>query len=241
MIMPLRDSWEIEAERWIRWARRPGHDSYWRFHRDLFFNLLPPRGRQTVDVGCGEGRLTRDLKALGHNVIGIDASPSLVAAARAFDTSMDIRLADAAMLPLEDACADLVVAFMSLHDIDDMPGAVSEIARILERGGKLCLAIVHPLNSAGRFDDRTVDSPFTIRGEYLGTFAYADSVERDGLEMTFHSCHRPLESYFRALEAAGFLVETLREPAVPEHDVRAPSDRRWQRVPLFLHIRARRL
>jgi ubiquinone/menaquinone biosynthesis C-methylase UbiE len=239
--MSLRDSWESESERWIRWARAPGHDSYWRFHRDLFFRLLPAAGRQTVDVGCGEGRLTRDLKALGHTVIGIDASPSLVAAARTLDPSMDIRLADAARLPLEDQSADLVVAFMSLHDIDDMPGAVREIARILQPGGKLCLAIVHPLNSAGRFEGKMADAPFTISGQYLGTFAYSDSVARDGLEMTFHSRHRPAESYFQALEQAGFVVETLREPAVPEHDIRTPSDRRWQRVPLFLHVRARRL
>jgi ubiquinone/menaquinone biosynthesis C-methylase UbiE len=181
MFMSLRDSWETEAERWIRWARKPGHDSYWRFHRDQFFRLLPAPGRRTVDVGCGEGRLTRDLKALGHRVIGFDASPSLVAAAREFDPSMDLRLADAARLPLEDQSADLVVAFMSLHDIDDMPSAIREIARILEPGGKLCLSIVHPLNSAGRFEGETADAPFRIEGEYLGTFPYADTVERDGL------------------------------------------------------------
>jgi SAM-dependent methyltransferase len=239
--MSLRDSWEDEAARWIRWARAPGHDSYWRFHRDLFLRLLPPPGRRTVDVGCGEGRLTRDLKALGHKIVGIDASPSLVAAARELDPAMELHVADAATLPLDDGSADLTVAFMSLHDIDDMPGAVREIARILEPGGRLCLAVVHPLNSAGRFDGRTDKAPFTITGDYLGTFAYADAVERNGLEMTFHSRHRPLESYFWALEQAGFLVEALREPAVPEHDIRSSGDRRWQRVPLFLHIRARRL
>ena len=107
--MNLRAKWEAHASHWIKWARAPGHDSYWRFHRDQFLQLLPAPGRRTVDVGCGEGRLTRDLKKLGHRVIGIDGSPTLVAAARAFDSSMDIRLADAAALPIEDASADLVV------------------------------------------------------------------------------------------------------------------------------------
>jgi 2-polyprenyl-3-methyl-5-hydroxy-6-metoxy-1,4-benzoquinol methylase len=76
--MHLRDRWEAQASQWIGWARRPGHDSYWRFHRDQFLALLPAPGRCTVDIGCGEGRLTGDLKARGHHVMGIDASPSLV-------------------------------------------------------------------------------------------------------------------------------------------------------------------
>ena len=236
--MDLRNSWDAQAGQWIQWARAPGHDSYWRFHRDQFLDLIPPPGRRTVDIGCGEGRLTRDLKKLGHHVIGIDASPCLVAAARGSDPSMDIRLTDAAVLPLEDASADLVVAFMSLHDIDPMPTAVREVARVLQPGGRLCLAIVHPINSAGHFEDQKRDAPFIIEGEYLRPFHYADAVERDGLTMTFHSQHRPLEAYFMALEDAGLLVEALREPSVPEYAIGSEAGRRWQRLPLFLHLRA---
>jgi len=236
----LADSWEAQSEHWIRWARLPGFDSYWRYHRDQFLELLPPPNRRTVDVGCGEGRLTRHLKELGHQIVGVDASPSLVAAARELDPSMDIRLADAAALPLDDATADLAVAFMSLHDIDAMPLAVREIARILEPGGRLCFAIVHPINSAGHFERRDAHSPFAIEGDYLRPFRYSDTVERDGLIMTFHSQHRPVAAYFLALEEAGFLIEALREPGVPEHAIDSEASRRWQRLPLFLHVRARR-
>jgi SAM-dependent methyltransferase len=236
----LRESWEAQAEQWIKWARTPGHDSYWRYHRDQFIRLLPPPRRRTVDVGCGEGRLTRHLKELGHDVIGIDASPSLVAAAREADSSMRLLLADATSIPLEDKCADLAVAFMSLHDVDAMPTAVKEVARILVPGGRLCLAIVHPINSCGRFEASTADACFVIPGDYLRPFRYSDQVERDGLSMTFHSQHRPLEAYFAALEEAGFFVEALREPSVPDQSVGSPAERRWQRLPLFLHLRARR-
>ena len=236
--MNLADSWEAQARQWIRWARQPGHDSYWQYHRDQFLELLPSPGRRTVDVGCGEGRLTRHLKEMGHSVIGIDASPSLVAAAREMDPSMDIRIADATALPLDDASADLAIAFMSLHDVDAMPTAVREIARILEPGGKVCLAIVHPINSAGHFAQATADAPFLIERDYLRPFQYSDTIERDGLTMTFHSLHRPLEAFFRALQEAGFLVEALREPSVPDHAIAREASRRWQRVPLFLHLRA---
>jgi len=238
--MDLRDSWEAHAEQWIRWARAPGHDSFWRYHRDQFVRLLPPPGRRTVDVDCGEGRLTRYLKEIGHHVVGIDGSPTLVAAAREADPSMDIRLADAAAMPLDDQCADLVIAFMSLQDVDAMPAAVKEFARILMPGGRLCLAIVHPINSSGRFDATTADARFVIAGDYLRPFRYADTMERNGLAMTFHSKHRPIESYFMALEEAGLLIETLREPGVPDQSVVSPAGSRWQRLPLFLHLRARR-
>jgi SAM-dependent methyltransferase len=237
--MDLRDRWEAHAEEWIAWARSR-HDSYWRFHRDQFLQILPPPGRRTIDIGCGEGRLTRHLKELGHEVVGVDGSRSLVATAREADPLLDIRVADAAALPFDDASADLAIAFMSLHDIDAMCAAIKEVARMLEHGGRFCLAIVHPINSAGRFETTSADSPFVIRGSYLGTFSYSDRVERDGLSMTFHSRHQPLESYFLALENAGFIVEALREPRVPDHAALSESSRRWQRLPLFLHLRARR-
>ena len=78
-----------------------------------------------------------------------------------------------------------------------------------------------------------------IDGSYLDQ-ARADWVaDRDGLQLTFHSEHRPIEAYSRALEAAGLLIEAIREARVPDKSVAAnPDSRRWQRIPLFLHLRA---
>ncbi|MDD7935649.1 class I SAM-dependent DNA methyltransferase [Actinomycetospora straminea] len=235
----LRRAWDEQADRWIAWARRPGHDTYERWHRDAFLPILPGPGRLTVDLGCGEGRLTRYLRSAGHRVVGVDGSPRLVAAAHGADPSGPVLNADAAALPLGDGVADLVVAFMSLHDVDDLDGAVDEVARVLVPGGVLCVAVVHPLNSAGTFRSRAAGSEYVVEGSYLGGRRYADSIERAGLGMTFHSLHHPLQDYTRAFERNGLLVEALREPAVPDEAVRDDADRRWQRVPLFLHLRAR--
>jgi ubiquinone/menaquinone biosynthesis C-methylase UbiE len=229
----LRQAWEEQAGNWVRWARQSGHDSYWRFHRDAFLSLLPPPGRLTLDIGCGEGRLARDLKAGGHRVVAIDASPTLVANAREADPLMDVLLADAARLPLSDQAADLVVAFMSLQDMDDMVGAVGEAFRVLGPEGRFCLAVVHPLNSAGKFSSEAADAPFTIAGDYFARHLYSDAIERDGLPMTFHSQHRPLEAYFSALEQAGFLVEAVREVTVGQGSLQDPRDPRWLRIPCF--------
>jgi len=238
--MTLRAAWERNAIAWATWARAPMHDSYWRFHRDQFLALLPPPGRMVLDVGCGEGRLARDLKARGYRVVGVDGSPTLVRLAHEADPEMPVNVGDAATLPFASATFDLVVAFMSLHDIVALEKAVREVGRVLEPGGRLCVAIVHPINSAGAFESDGPASPFTIRGSYLEPFRYVDEVERDGLSMRFESEHRPLAAYFDALERTGLLVDALREPSLPDEAMRYTENRRWQRLPLFLHVRALR-
>jgi len=232
--MSLRDAWEAEARNWVAWARAPGHDSYWQFHRDRFLALLPRPAGLTLDLGCGEGRLPRDLKARGYEVIGVDASQTLIDHARVADPEGDYRVADAASLPLADASVQLVTAFMSLHDVDDMEGAVGEAARVLVPDGRLCVAVVHPINSGGRFESREPDAAYIIRESYFEARRYTDVVERDGLRMTFSSWHRPIQAYSAALESAGFLIERVAEIA----DTTDPPGDRWQRLPLFLHIRA---
>src|SRR5262249_37343289 len=159
----------------------PEHDTYWHFHGTIFHRLLPPPGRRTIDLGCGEGRLSRDLKTGGHEVVGVDASRPAVEQARAADPPIQVEPADAPALPFPDGYADLVVAFMSLQDIEDAGGAIREAARVLEPGGRFCFAIVHPFNSAGAFETDEADSPFVVSGSYFDTFRYRDVIERDGL------------------------------------------------------------
>jgi SAM-dependent methyltransferase len=195
--------------------------------------LIPPPGRLTVDVGCGEGRVSRDLRALGHRALAVDLSLTMTrAAATHSEDPVPAVVADATRLPLASGAADCAVAFMSLHDIDDMPAAIREIARILAAGGRLIIAIVHPINSAGHFTGDKADTgrPFVIEGSYLQPERYVDTVASDGLTVTFHGEHRPLQAYTEALADAGLVIERLREPTNPD-----PA-KPWQRVPLFLNI-----
>lgn len=234
----LAEAWKEQSNNWAAWARKPGHDSYWRFHRHQFFQLLPAPGVLTADIGCGEGRVTRDLKQLGHKTISFDISESLVNLARQADPEGVYTVADAACIPLADESVDLVVSFMCLQDVDDLSGAISEMSRILKRQGCACIAIVHPLNSAGNFVSEAEDSEFIIKGSYLEEFRYSDTFERDELQMTFHSQHRPLETYSRALEEAGLLISAIREHPIGEYHNMEERSMRWRRLPLFLHLRA---
>jgi SAM-dependent methyltransferase len=233
----LGEGWDRHAHEWIAWSRT-GLDTYDKFHRDLFLPLVPAAGRLTVDVGCGEGRVTRDLRAMGHRVLAVDLSLTMTRAAAAHPADpVPAVVADATRLPLRAGAADCAVAFMSLHDIDDMPAAIAECARILAAGGHLVLAIVHPINTAGQFVGvkGDPDRPFVISGSYLHVLRYVETFTRDdGLNMTFHGVHRPLQAYTEALTEAGFVIERLREFTDPD------PERAWQRVPLFLDLVAAR-
>lgn len=236
----LTDAWEANAADWVAWARKPGHDSYWQFHRDIFRTLLPPPRGRSLDVGCGEGRLPRDLKSWGYDVAGVDISATLVAAAREADPDGEYVVADAAALPYADATFALVTAFMSLHDVDRFEEAFAEIGRVLAPGGRVCMAIVHPIASAGEFATSEPDSPFVITGPYLeerrvGGKPYV----RGGLSMRFYSKHRPLQAYFDELARAGLKVEQLLE--VPGNSPTDPPRSRWERIPNFLDLRAQKI
>jgi SAM-dependent methyltransferase len=199
----------------VRWTRTPGHDHHFAYNWPAFLELLPPSGRATLDLGCGEGRCGAALRARGHRVTGVDASTSLAELARATGAYEEVLVADAVALPFGDAAFDLVLAFMSLQDMDDAANAVSEVARVLAPGGRFAAAIVHPFASGAQ-------------RAYFDTQRTVDAIERDGIAFTFHQMHRPLEGWLAMLTGAGFVIEELREPRPGTGD-----DPR----PLFPHVR----
>lgn len=201
-MVDLREAWQARADAWIGWARSPElDDDFWQFHLPQFVDLLPPPGRLTVDMGCGEGRLGRVLAGAGHRVVGCDAAFAMVKAAAGVPGGCAGVVADAVRLPLRDRCADLVIAFMCLHDFDDMRAAVAEAARVLAPGGRLAVALLHPVVTA------------RLAGTYAAECRYSVATpEKGGLAMTYEGLHRPLTAYTAAMAASGLVIEAIREP-----------------------------
>lgn len=236
--MSLAAHWEKHADSWLDWTRTDGHDVHPWF-APVFCDLLPAADGTTLEVGCGEGRVCRDLRARGFDPIGVDASHTLVEHAAAADPDGDYRVADAMDLPFADASFDLVVAYNALMDFDDMPGAVAQIARVLRPGGHLAACVTHPFMNAGRFLDEHPDAGYLVEGSYLDSRPFRETFTVDHLTMEFAGNMHPLSAYTDALEDNGLLVEALREPKLPQgRAAQRPGSERWRRIPMFLMFRA---
>ena len=95
--------------------------------------LDPQPGEHILDVGCGDGTLTLKIKEMGADVVGIDNSLSMVAAAKA--KGLDARLMDAAQLKFGEAF-DAVFSNATLHWALDKERAARAIWFALKNGGR---------------------------------------------------------------------------------------------------------
>lgn len=225
--------WDPDADNWLRWARTPGFDAYW-YYRDAFFDsVLPPPAGRTLEVGCGEGRVARDLVARGHRVIGLDSAGGLVRHARDADRSGSYIIADSSRPPIRSRSVDLVVAYNTLQ-VADLRATLHECARVLRERGCLCFCVAHPVTDLGDWIEDTDPPRLTVRARYFENERVEDTVEVEGQRMTFRGWTYSLEDYALALEDAGFVIEAIREPR-PTHTTRY---RRWSQVPLFMNVRA---
>lgn len=236
--MALDPTWEAKAGEWARFARSPEHDHFfWIFNGPRFLELIPEPGRCTLDLACGEGRLGRLLGQRGHRVVAVDGAPTMGRLAHEAGGQLVV-VGDAGRLPIASGTADLAVAFMSLQDIPDLEPAIAEVARVLVEGGRFCIAIAHPLRSAGHFDTKDADSEFSI-ASYFESRPWPWRTRHTGLELELPGIHRPLEAYTTALEREHFVIEAIREPRPVRQEVsNHPESERWLRIPCFLHIRA---
>ena len=234
-----REHWSRVAREWIAWARLPGHDAFWAY-RESLVDFVGPGDGAALDIGCGEGRVSREMKSLGYRVTALDPVTELVKAAVELDSAHDYTVADATALPFADSRFDMIVAYNVLMDLDDVPATLREMRRVLRPSGQLAISLVHPFTDRGTFSGTEPDSPFVVRGTYFGREPFEGTEERNGLRMHFAGWSQPLEAYASALESAGLAITSLREP-IPDLAHGHEYLTQWTRVPLFLWLKARRL
>lgn len=179
------------------------------------------RGRDVLDVGCGEGALVRRAVAKGARAVGVDPLPGAIARAREQDAANSparYLQGRAEALAFPDASFDVAIFFNSLHHVpvQSMDAALTEAARVLRRDG--VLYVQEPLAEGSAFELlRPVEDETPTRAaaqQALGRALQGRFVQlvcREALVTRHHAD-------FGALRAHMLSVEPARAAAIIEHE-----------------------
>ena len=160
--------------------------------RGLLAGLSP---RRVLDAACGTGRHSLWLAAQGHTVVGIDASPDMLAKARAKLPDARFEQGELTALPLPDASVDAALCALALVHLPDLRPALSELARVVRPGGRIVISDVHP---------------FLVALGWQAQFRTAEG----GAGFVRLNRHLPSD-YVQAATAAGLAVRGMAEPPLP--------------------------
>ena len=233
-------AWEDHARWWIELFTEGADPEYVEQILPLAVQELDGR-RRVLDVGCGEGQITRLAVTSGATVaVGIDPTWNQLTMATERGAATGFARAVAGALPFTGASFDAVVACLVFEHIDDVDLAIAEIARVLAPGGRFCFFLNHPFTQtpeSGWVDDRVLDPPeqYWRIGPYLPEAVTIEEIDA-GINVRF--VHRPLSRYVNALAANGLLIERMVEPAPPPGFLAlAPEYGATPTVPRLLYLR----
>jgi trans-aconitate methyltransferase len=170
------------------------YSAHARFVSDLgmpVVELLAPRaGERILDLGCGDGALTKKLVKLGCQVVGVDASPAMIAAAQA--RGVEAYVMDGQSLRFGPEF-DAVFSNAALHWMPQLDAVIAGVWRALKSSGRF----VGECGGAG-------NTATIIQG-------LERALHRRGINpQAVHPWHFPtVEEYRNILEAQGFIVHTL--------------------------------
>lgn len=234
--------WETHASWWIDGFTDGADPEYEE-------QILPLAARElagsqrVLDVGCGDGQVSRLAGRLGAHVVGVDPTWNCVRVAHERGGAQ-FASAGAAQLPFAAASFDAVVACLVFEHIRDVDAAIAEVARVLQPGGRFCFFLNHPLlqtPNSGWIDDQFLDPPeqYWRIGPYLIEDETIEEVEKD---VFIPFIHRPLSRYVNTLAANGLLLERMEEPSPPPGFLaRAEEYVAASSIPRLLYLRTRKI
>ena len=238
-----QDPWEQHAGWWQEGFTDGADAEYDQQIIPLATALLAGYDR-VLDVGAGEGQLSRAAVAGGSSlVVGVDPTDAqIVEATRRGGGPRFLRsMADG--LPFSDRSFDAVVACLVFEHIEAVDEAVAEVARVLVDGGRFAFFLNHPLiqtPGSGWVDDQIMEPPeqYWRIGPYLVESIESEEVAK---EVFLPFVHRPVSRYVNTMADHGLVLRRMHEPAPPEGFLkRAAEYRQAATIPRLLVLVAER-
>jgi 2-polyprenyl-3-methyl-5-hydroxy-6-metoxy-1,4-benzoquinol methylase len=202
----ILDAWHKNARSWTNAVREEEIESRKQVtNRAIIDTILGCLPRAVLDIGCGEGWLARELTARHIKVVGIDAVPELIEAARlAGGGDFQVMTYEAIAAGELEASVDTVVCNFSLLGKESVEGLFKAVPALLNPNGAFIVQTLHPLTVCG-------DLPYQD-GWREGSWAGFGDDFTDPPPWFF----RTLESWIKLFVDNGFRLREVREPLHPE-------------------------
>lgn len=203
--------------------------------------LGPVKGADILDLGCGDGNYGKELLANGAgSYTGVEGSEAMVELAAGRIDSSKGTVIHSSMEDFEFPLNrfDIVVSRMALHYIEDLERLFVSISQTITNEGKFVFSVQHPLTTSS-FASKTGGDK---RGNWLVDDYFQQGARQEPwIGKTIVKYHRSIESYFKALMSAGFLIEALQE-GEPKLENFADSEEfeRRKRIPVILIFSCRK-
>ncbi|MCU4183538.1 class I SAM-dependent methyltransferase [Acidiferrimicrobium sp. IK] len=242
--MDERDQlWEINAAWWQAGFTEGADEEYTEQLLPLAAQHLAGAAR-ILDVGCGEGQITRLAAALPGvtTAVGVDPTWAQLTAAASRSQAALLARAGAASLPFRTGSFDAAIACLVFEHIVAVDEAIAEVARVLAPGGRFVFMLNHPLlqtPGSGWIDDHILEEQYWRIGPYLIEDEGVEEVDKD---VFIPFIHRPVSRYVNAMAANGLFVTRMEEPAPPPGFLaRAAEYEHAATIPRLLLLRAEKL
>ncbi|MCX8053822.1 MAG: methyltransferase domain-containing protein [Armatimonadetes bacterium] len=207
----------------------------------------PVSGKDVLDIYCGAGYLSRRLATMGAKVTAVDTSDRLIGIAGELDKREEHGIRYVVAQPTDlsaigDSVFDDIVCNMGLLITKDLPGTVSELARLVKLGGRFIFSVLHPcftMPDACWISDEDGKLLYKALDNYFAESWHISEVGPVIRGEDTKVKHRTLSTYVNALSARGFNVRRIAEPR-PLPDVVAvkPHLEVFARLPVVLIVEA---
>ena len=174
-----------------------------------------PAPIRVLDAACGTGRHTGHLAALGHDVTGLDASPSMLARAAAKHPGVPLVEGRVDDLPFPPGDFDAAVCSLLFDHLLEIDPAIGELTRVVRPGGRVLISNIHPtmalVGAHANFRD-TDGNPHFMRSNHHPVSAYVRSFRDHGLGIV--RCEEPCWDIERARAQFPFVPDDLAYDAI---------------------------